>query len=365
MREEGLTEFLTNLEANIEKDVHDGIATRIERNPTRSAPEGANPEVMEKPITMDEVYDYLDPEDKAILDEFRNTKSLTGPIYKDLMDGSSASYAAHSEVHLSPSESERGLGRDYWKSLGQPGRGVPQGLGTSPFLSTFLTDTCLYELGTDKKALIMYMDDGILFANSKPEMESHIKRLKELLGSMGLEIAPEKSRYVKVEGEWLDSVKFLGLRFLPKENTIMSDTRSGTKVRFPMRADWDDVQLLASLNNSSTYTFKSIYDKLINTTAYEAGLKYGFLGCLIAGSQYKDNKSMEERKEDISRGQSSAWAEILESKGFIWKFQDLHQYKEYLTNVSSIQVHKFMNLNSKGGKLYHYQGRKHRRELLK
>jgi hypothetical protein len=260
---------------------------------------------------------------------------------------------------------EREHARDAWKNLGQPGKGVPQGLGTSPFLSTFLTDTYLYELGTDRKALIMYMDDGILFARNKAEMEKLITRLKELLGALGLEMEPAKSRYVKLEGEWLDSVKFLGLRFLPKENTIMSDTRGGTRIKFPMNAEWDDVKTLAVMNSASISNIKEKYDRLINTTAYEAGLRYGFLGCLIAGSQYKENKSMEERRDDIRKGQNSAWALMEKSKGFIWKFQDLHNYTEYLTNITSIQVHKFMNLQRKGGKLYQYQGRKHRRELLK
>jgi len=257
---------------------------------------------------------------------------------------------------------ERAEARDAWKSLGQPGRGVPQGLGTSPFLSTFLTDTHLYELGPN---LIMYMDDGILFARNKAEMEKLIARLKELLGTLGLEIAPEKSRYVKVEGEWVDSVKFLGLRFLPSENTIMSDTRGGTKVKFPMNAEWDDVKTLAVMNGSTISNIREKYDRLINTTAYEAGLRYGFLGCLIAGSQYKENKTMEERKDDIRKGQNSAWNKIENSKGFVWKFQDLNNHTEYLTNITSIQVHKFMNLQRKGGKLYHYNGRKHRRELIK
>jgi retron-type reverse transcriptase len=257
---------------------------------------------------------------------------------------------------------ERELTRDRWKNLGQPGKGVPQGLGTSPFLSTFLTDSYLFKL---KDNLIMYMDDGILFARNKAEMEKIINILKDGLQCLGLELAPEKSRYIKINGEWQDSCKFLGLRFLPKENTIMSDTRSGTQVRFPMNANWDDVKTLTVLNNSSVSNIKYKYDKLINTMAYEAGLKHGFLGCLIAGSQYKDNKTLDERRDDIKIGQREAWNKIQESKGFVWKFQDLHHYPEYLTNITSIQVHKFMQLNRKGGKLYHYQGRRHRKELIK
>jgi hypothetical protein len=132
-----------------------------------------------------------------------------------------------------------------------------------------------------------------------------------------------------------------------------------------MNADWDDVKTLAVLNNSTISNIKYKYDKLINTTAYEAGLKYGFLGCLIAGSQYKENKTLDERRDDIKIGQREAWNKIQNSKGFVWKFQDLHNYPEYLTNITSIQVHKFMQLNRKGGKLYHYQGRRHRQELIK
>ena len=76
------------------------------------------------------------------------------------------------------------------------------------------------------------MDDGILFARNKAEMEKTIQLLKDCLGYLGLEIAPEKSGYIKEEGTWIKSSKFLGLRFLPEENTIMSDTRSVPKSNF-------------------------------------------------------------------------------------------------------------------------------------
>jgi len=247
---------------------------------------------------------------------------------------------------------ERELARDAWKGLGQPGKGVPQGLGTSPFISTFLLDTYLYELGTDRKALIMYMDDGILFARSKVEMEGYIKRLKELLGALGLEIEESKSRYAKIDGVWQGSIKFLGLRYLPKSDTLMSDTRSGTQVIFPAKSDWEDTRDMAALNHLSIPYMRKLFDKLINTQAYEAGLKYGFLGCLIAGSQYKEALPMEERKEEVRKGQASAWAAVEKSSGFIWKSQDLVNYTEWLTNVSSIACHRFCEFNRLGRKLF-------------
>jgi len=247
---------------------------------------------------------------------------------------------------------ERELARDAWKGLGQPGKGVPQGLGTSPFISTFLLDTYLYELGTDRKALLMYMDDGILFARSKVEMEGYVKRLKELLGALGLEIEESKSKYAKIDGVWQGSIKFLGLRYLPESDTLMSDTRSGTQVIFPAKLNWEDIRDMAAMNHLSIPYMRKAFDRLINTQAYEAGLKNGFLGCLIAGSQYKEALPMEERKEEVRKGQASAWAAIERSSGFIWKSQDLVNHTEWLTNVSSIACHRFCEFNRLGRKLY-------------
>lgn len=272
----------------------------------------------------------------------------------------------------------RGRSKDSWNELSSEFKGVPQGLNTSPFISTMMTDVTLSELGTAGK-LVMYMDDGILFAESKQEMEKLITRLKELLGLLKLELAEKKSKYVKIDGEWKDTLKFLGLRYLYKENTFMSDTRSGTKVLFPGNANWEEIKAMAILNGLSMPYMRRLKDRLINTQAYEAGVKYGFLGCLIAGSQYKDAPPMWVRKEQIRRGQASAWSKIENSKGFIWKSQDLMNHVESLKlshdpqdttslmnlgNVSSVAVHKWLEFNRKGRVLFckkkSYRGRKQR-----
>lgn len=268
---------------------------------------------------------------------------------------------------------EREHARDKWKNLGIPGKGVPQGLNTSPFISTFLTDIYLKRLGTDLGALIMYMDDGILFAKSKAQMGQYIRSLKGLLKKLDLELAEEKCQYVKEDGVWKNSLRFLGLRYLPESDTIMSDTRSGTKVLFPANNDWENVKEMARVNNMSISNVREKFDELINTRAYEAGLKYGFLGCLIAGSQYKEGKSLEERREDIERGQGRSWARILKAKkGFIWKTQDLYNHVEYikadeisLTNYSSVATHRFLDFLSKGRKLFiHKRGFRSRKQRV-
>jgi len=288
---------------------------------------------------------------KKLMPFVMNPTSLNGKIYY---------YEA--QEHM-PHETF-GQARDNVRGLALPNKGVPQGLGTSPFISTLMTDKYLYELGTDRQALIMYMDDGIMFASCKAEMELLIKRLKGLLKAIGLDLAEEKSKYVKIDGIWKDSIRFLGLRYLPESDTFMSDTRSGTKVHFPSRGDWEDIKTLAALNHTNVSNMKKKFDKLINTQAYEAGLKHGFLGCMIAGSQYKDSPDLETKQNDIRRGQNSAWSRIESSKGFIWKSQDLVNHTEYLTNVSSIACHRFAEFNRKGRKLFisriGYRGKKQR-----
>jgi len=254
-----------------------------------------------------------------------------------------------------------GEARDNVRGLAIPNKGVPQGLGTSPFISTFMTDTYFKELG---KNLIMYMDDGILFARSPQEMTKLRTILEEKLKLLGLELAPEKSKYSKRSNKWIDSIRFLGLRYLPESDTFMSDTRSGTKVQFPAQGDWEDVKNMAAINQTNVSNIREKFDRLINTQAYEAGLKYGFLGCLIAGSQYKDNLPMEDRKDEIRKGQNRAWAAIEGSKGFIWKSQDLVNHTEYLTNVSSIACHRFAEFNRKGRKLFVRKGSRSTRRRI-
>lgn len=273
--------------------------------------------------------------------------------YKDLMNdmpftkryGNSLSEYKMEEID----EISRAEGRDNWKNLGKKGQGVPQGLSTSPFISTIMTDMIFEDLSEN---LIMYMDDGILFANSKQEMEELKGKLISQLEKIGLEIEPEKSKYVKENGHWTNSLRFLGLRYLPEEDTLTSETRSGTKVKFPVTGEWPDVKELAEANNMNISMMRKTFDKLINTKAYETGLEYGFLGCLIAGSQYKDNLTLNERREKVREGQGHSWANITAKQGFVWKYQDLHHHTECLTNISSIACERFAEFQRRGLKLY-------------
>ena len=48
--------------------------------------------------------------------------------------------------------------------------------------------------------------------------------------SRGIEIHEGKSGYVKFDGEWKKELKFLGLVYNGKEETIRADTRKGSKL---------------------------------------------------------------------------------------------------------------------------------------
>jgi hypothetical protein len=290
----------------------------------------------------------------------KNLKPITiRGAYKTLMDdmpftrrfGNSLSEMKMDEIN----ETMRAEGRDNWKNLGRIGQGVPQGLGTSPFVSTIMTDWAFEKMQGN---ILMYMDDGLLFASSYDEMEKRITELKRNLSRLGLEIAPEKSKYVKIQGKWTASLRFLGLRYLPEEDTLTSETRSGTKVKFPVTGEWPDVKELAEANNMNISMMRKTFDKLINTKAYETGLEYGFLGCLIAGSQYKDNLTLNERREKVREGQSHSWANIVASQGFVWKHQDLFHHTECLTNMSSIASQRFLEFQRRKMKLFIPKGGK-------
>lgn len=243
---------------------------------------------------------------------------------------------------------DREIGRDRWKNLGIEGKGVPQGLGTSPLLSTILTDTYLKSL---RNNILMYMDDGLLFAETKSEMNNLIIKMKNQCKAFGVEIAEEKSGLIKEDGTWVKSSRFLGLRYIPERDTITSDTRSGTTMEFPARSSWKEIEQIVKAEKLNVSDTKRKFDQMLHLKAYEAGLKHGFLGCLISESQYKDLKTLDERRMDILLGQMRSWSKLAKSSsGFIWKYQDMIEVKTNLTNASSISVYKFLRFIRRRGK---------------
>lgn len=91
--------------------------------------------------------------------------------------------------------------------------GVPQGSNTGPLLSMVAIKDFLSQENS-----ISYADDG-LFYSEKPFT---IKDLPD----QGINLHPEKSGWVKIEGNWVKELKFLGL--LWKGDSLRANTRKGS-----------------------------------------------------------------------------------------------------------------------------------------
>lgn len=133
--------------------------------------------------------------------------------------------------------------------------GVPQGAATSCALSTLN----LKELFIRHPNLSMYADDGIDFpANSLNTPGLTVKEA-------GVLQAPKKSYWVKVEGKWKKSVKFVGLEYIPAGITpidggptsniprLRGSTRKGSKLELTK-----DLQFLCYVSKVVTEASKSL-----------------------------------------------------------------------------------------------------------
>lgn len=108
----------------------------------------------------------------------------------------------------------------YCNSMNIQMYGLPQGLGLSPYLSTLAIDDAL------KPGTVMYADDGLLFGSNHTILE-RFEAFKENLEPIGIEMAPEKTKWVKYKGKWLSPLKFLGCEYDGKTDTFRAKTRSG------------------------------------------------------------------------------------------------------------------------------------------
>jgi len=206
--------------------------------------------------------------------------------------------------------------------LNIPGQGLPQGLGTSPFLSCM----ALANEWGEEPGLIMYMDDGIIYADNEGELQHRISRLKEVLRKMSCEIAPEKSRIVKLHNQWLNSFKFLGLRYEPEKDHITSETRSGTKVSFPRIQYKENVAKLWWRGNSQTIEAKAIKEAF-RTSTHVTAVRHSLLGLFMSHS-YNPNANKGDidinMKQMIREGQQRLKEAILNNRDtYYWDNQDI------------------------------------------
>lgn len=179
---------------------------------------------------------YKAPTYMEVLKHFREKIKPLGPdhpLYKNHII-----FKKFDISNMRPIEEQGALFRESWKGLGQENKGFPQGLNISPFASCLV----LHKIMRGIKGLIMYMDDGLIYAKERQLLEARIRLFKERLEQVGLTVAEEKSHYLDPKDK---RVKFLGVRY--SNGILYSDTRKGTRVEFPRPLSKAEAQDLAKV----------------------------------------------------------------------------------------------------------------------
>jgi hypothetical protein len=194
--------------------------------------------------------------------------------YKELM---TEDYTPRKGLFFSPGikpadKTDLEIGRDSWKNLGEPNHGYPQGANTSPFMS------CLKLMNTlgDFKNLVMYMDDGLIYGNSREEVLKVIDQFKSKLSEIGLSINESKSGWVR-EGNTIHDFKFLGIK--AGKEKIVSKTRSGTSESlFITPIGYEDYVKVGLYFGFDEETLYKVYQSFLTTTQWNQGKYFGDLG---------------------------------------------------------------------------------------
>lgn len=147
--------------------------------------------------------------------------------------------------------------------------GVPQGYGLSPQLACLGLKPLYDYYGAD---LIMYIDDGIIMTDDPFKIDE----LNNLLSKCSLTTKKEKTRWIKYNGEWEASIKFLGIEYLPETETLKGNTKNGSEVEIPI-LDFDKIELLPI----SEYT-KVYVKSLSKYPNWERWIKIGRWGMAFA-----------------------------------------------------------------------------------
>jgi hypothetical protein len=208
-------------------------------------------------------------------------------------------------------EKDRALGRDSWKGLGVTNFGFPQGANTSPFLSCLQV---MRAVGPNNN-IVMYMDDGLLFADTMEELKQVIASFKKSLETINCSLAEEKSRLICNGDGILLKSKFLGIE--TDGQSLNSKTRKGKEEAFKGPVTIENYEKLSyyfNLTPSNTRVVKNwlLTDRIKNKmAAIEWAIEHGFLSNIIAEAF---NPNMEGVLQGIE-GSNTKYYKILDNKG--------------------------------------------------
>jgi hypothetical protein len=121
--------------------------------------------------------------------------------------------------------------------------GLPQGGSLSPNLSIlYLAEVFNHLRMPEDVKYIFYADDGIFYSESYSSLANWLSQvtlpggLPNTFEYFNIRVHPDKSAWVKKAGQWLKTLKFLGLVFIPgkslADSRLVAATRNGSKLEF-------------------------------------------------------------------------------------------------------------------------------------
>ena len=108
--------------------------------------------------------------------------------------------------------------------------GIPQGAATSPNLATMCLDWVLLKYNNADIKIIMYADDGLIFAKSKKDIDMVLNDLTKIV-----KINTIKSSWFKYNCKFIHPLKFLGLELNPISNYLSAKTRNGSRLVYGIK----------------------------------------------------------------------------------------------------------------------------------
>ena len=160
------------------------------------------------------------------------------------------------------------------KGLQEPKHGTPQGGVISPLLA----NVYLHELDvamSNHYQIIRYADDSVVLCKTVAEAEAALTALRETLSALKLELHPNKTRIVNMQGDG-EQFEFLGYRFKSKDGKTkryprdksVDKLKSRIRQLTPRRSGRSLKEVIARVNMSTKGWFE--YFKHSSKYAFEA-----------------------------------------------------------------------------------------------
>lgn len=213
---------------------------------------------------------------------------------------------------------ERAIRKDPRKGKWEYYRGVPPGSPLSPLLSSIVLHGNLLD-GTNN--VVQYADDGLIYGHTNPE-----EILANIPARSGIKVNSEKSQWIKRDGVWLTSLKFLGIRFIPKglltksmletqmrqDGVLESATREGNPVTFDK---YDMIEEAYSYDIQVAGTCSPSKPKLKNGQTWKEWFETHYMGYVTSQLYAPTSEGMKKVQNFEYSFAPGSWAALEDARG--------------------------------------------------